>query len=117
MTCYHPSFDWNRHLLEAGQLSKFRFYFNIRQEENHNILMRPKIDFRRLFSFSYIRLSTYLISFEENNFGTIKLEVFNEDQEEIFKKDYNDIYEVIDKLSKLTASTSLRNYTLSYKLI
>ena len=117
MTCYHPSFNWNRNLLESGKLSKFRFYFNILQEENNNIIIRPKLEFKKLFSFSYIILSTYLISFEINNFGTINLEVFNEDGEKVFKKDYEDIYLVIDKLNILTATTSLRNYTLSYKLI
>ena len=75
------------------------------------------MEFRKLFSFSHIFLSTYLICFEENNFGTIKLEVFNEENEKVFNKDFDDIYMVIDKLSGLTATTSLRNYTLSYKLI
>ena len=117
MTCYHPSFEWRRNLLESEKLSKFRFYFNIKEEENFNIIIRPKIEFKNLFSFSHIFLSTYLICFEENNFGTIKLEVFNKDREEVFNKDYEDIYTVIDKLSGLTATTSLRNYTLSYKLI
>lgn len=117
MTCYHPSFEWNRHLRESEKLTKFRFYFNIKQEENYDIILKPKIEFRRLFSFSHIILNTYPICFDNNNFGIIKLEVFNEFNESVFKEDYQDIYLVIDKLSKLTATTSLRNYTLSYKLI
>jgi hypothetical protein len=117
MTCYHPGLDWKRNLLEDYKLTKFRFYFNIRQEENNNIIIRPKIEFKELFSFSHIYLSTYLICFEENNFGTIKLEVFNSDGENISDKDYKDIHLVADRLGKITASTSLKNYTFSYKII